>query len=202
MARSHQALPSSGPAREALREKGQFWTPEWVADAMVAYVMNAGADHIFDPAVGAGAFFAAAKRVAARLGRTVKLLGTEIDATALTESRCAGLNEEDLAGVQMRDFVLDGPQRRFSAIVANPPYIRHHRLDAATKERLQVIARSVIGRRLDGRTGYHVFFFLKALDRLERGGDWLLSCQRTLAKGCPLAPCGNGFLRTTALTLS
>ena len=42
--------------REALRQKGQFWTPPWVAEAMVGYVIRGGANAIFDPAVGAGAF--------------------------------------------------------------------------------------------------------------------------------------------------
>jgi methylase of polypeptide subunit release factors len=137
---------------------------------MVAYVMGVDTDHVFDPAVGAGAFFAAAKRISARLGRRVKLLGTEIDSTALKESRGAGLSDRDLANVQIRDFVLDGPEKRFSAIVANPPYIRHHRLDGTTKEKLQFIAKSLIGKRLDGRTGYHVFFLIKALNSLEKRG--------------------------------
>lgn len=35
-------LPASGPAREALRQKGQFWTPDWVANAMVSYALNGG----------------------------------------------------------------------------------------------------------------------------------------------------------------
>jgi methylase of polypeptide subunit release factors len=170
MVSSHQVLPNSGPAREALREKGQFWTPDWVADAMVAYVLHVDTDHVFDPAVGTGAFLAAAKRMATYLGRKVKLLGTEIDPTVLHKSHDAGLDEEDIAHVQIRDFVLDGPEERFSAIVANPPYIRHHRLNADTKAKLQLIARSLIGRRLDGRTGYHVFFLIKALDRLKPGG--------------------------------
>ena len=56
-----QKLPASGPKREALRQKGQFWTPDWVAQAMVAYCVAGGGDSIFDPAVGAGAFFRAAE---------------------------------------------------------------------------------------------------------------------------------------------
>jgi len=46
-----QVLPSSGPIRKALQEKGQFWTPAWVAEAMVAYVLAQGASRIFDPSV-------------------------------------------------------------------------------------------------------------------------------------------------------
>ena len=46
--------------QEALRKKCQFWTPDWVADAMVAFVLGDGARVIFDPAVGNGAFLRAA----------------------------------------------------------------------------------------------------------------------------------------------
>ncbi len=36
----HQRLPATGPQREALRQKGQFWTLDWVAQAMVSYVLQ------------------------------------------------------------------------------------------------------------------------------------------------------------------
>src|SRR5712691_8902721 len=87
----HQRLPASGPAREALREKGQFWTPGWVAEAMVGHVIGGGADAIFDPAVGAGAFFLAAKKISAETCKKLKLLGTEIDRHALQQARDAEL---------------------------------------------------------------------------------------------------------------
>ncbi len=170
MRKSHQKLPASGPQREALREKGQFWTPEWVAEAMVKYVLGAETDHVFDPAAGAGAFLLAAKHVAASAGRSIRLLGTELDPAALQQARAAGLCEQDLKNIEIRDFVLDGPERQFSAIVANPPYIRHHRIGESTKAALKLMTKKIIGKVLDGRTGYHVFFFIKALERLAPGG--------------------------------
>lgn len=33
------SVPCAGAKREALRVNGQFWTPDWVADAMVAYAL-------------------------------------------------------------------------------------------------------------------------------------------------------------------
>lgn len=170
MRKSHQKLPASGPQREALREKGQFWTPDWVAEAMVAYVLGVETDHVFDPAAGAGAFLLAAKRAAASANRCIRLLGTELDPHALHQARGAGLSEEDLKGIEIRDFVLNGPERRFSAIVANPPYIRHHRIREDTKAALKLLTKSIVGKALDGRTGYHIFFFIKALERLAPGG--------------------------------
>lgn len=165
-----KAIPTSGPVRRALQEKGQFWTPAWVAEAMVAYVLAPGAASLFDPAVGAGAFFKAAKAWSQETGRPVTLSGMEIDAVALKEASDSGLSDADLSAVQIGDFVLAPPQTAFAAIVANPPYIRHHRLSAATKAELKTFAKRLIGMTIDGRAGLHVFFLLRALQRLERGG--------------------------------
>lgn len=163
-------LPATGPAREALRQKGQFWTPDWVAQAMVEYALKDNASHIYDPAVGAGAFFRAAKVIAAQRGNDIELLGAEIDAGALDEARQTGLSHDDLVAVEMRNFVLHPPARRFAAIVANPPYIRHHRLPITLKADLKAFGRRLTGSPLDGRAGLHVYFLLRALDVLEERG--------------------------------
>jgi hypothetical protein len=170
MATFPQQLPSTGPAREALRQKGQFWTPDWIADAMVCYVIAGGHTTLFDPAVGAGVFFRAAKRLGNKAGRTIDLQGTELDPDALEEARQTGLTELDLANVAITDFVLHPPNGVYEAIVANPPYIRHHRLTSQVKEQLKALALSMIGKVLDGRSGYHIYFLLRALQRLEKGG--------------------------------
>ncbi|MBI2916368.1 MAG: N-6 DNA methylase [Chloroflexi bacterium] len=165
-----QELPRAGPAREALREKGQFWTPPWVAEAMVAYVLGGGSDSVFDPAVGEGAFFRAANAVASETGRGLTLLGTEVDPATLGQARQNGLSERDLAHVRITDFVLEPPEGRFSAIVANPPYVRHHRLANAVKERLKSFGASLVGEPLDGRAGLHVYFLLRSLQLLADEG--------------------------------
>lgn len=136
----------------------------------MSYALSAKACDILDPAVGAGAFFIAAKEVAAHRRKPIKLLGAEIHSDALLEAKAAGLTDSDLAGVEIRDFVLNPPDRTFSAIVANPPYIRHHRIGEETKKILRQLSQGVIGKALDGRTGYHVFFFIRALTKLAPGG--------------------------------
>ena len=166
----HQKLPASGEAREGLRIKGQFWTPAWVAEAMAAYVLAGGSEHLFDPAVGEGAFFRAGKREALRLGRELRLLGTEVDADILRQSASSELTLDDLAGVELRDFVFNPPHNTYEAIVANPPYIRHHRLSLEAKQTLKTWSSQLLGKALDGRTGLHVFFLLRALTLLRDGG--------------------------------
>lgn len=54
--KGHQKLPTNWDDREKLRDKGQFWTPGWVAEAMVSYIAE-DTELIFDPAIGRGAFF-------------------------------------------------------------------------------------------------------------------------------------------------
>lgn len=166
----HQDLPPTGPEREALREKGQFWTPPWVAEAMAAYVLSGGARVVFDPAVGEGAFFEATKRVAREFGIDVSLRGRELHPAVLARAREKGLSQTDLAGVELRDFLLDPPHEEWEAIIANPPYIRHHRIPQDTKKLLKAFATRILGRPLDGRTGYHVFFLLRALTLLAPNG--------------------------------
>lgn len=166
----HQDLPASGEEREQLREKGQFWTPNWVADAMVAYVLGGGAKEVLDPAVGAGAFLSAAMREEARINRKVRKWGCELHGEILQEAAANGIPKKVIDDIRLADFILDPPQRTYPAIVANPPYIRHHRIDAEQKERLQALAQESIGKTLDGRTGYHIFFLIRALTLLAPGG--------------------------------
>ena len=138
-------------ARETLREKGQFWTPDWVADAMVAYALQDFPGTLFDPAVGAGAFLRAGKRWAERHSHNLRLRGREIDPTALLQAEEAGLSHTDLQGVELRDFVLDPPEDYLPAIIANPPYMRHHRLPESVKQQLRHFSATILGRPLDGR---------------------------------------------------
>lgn len=164
---ANMAVPVGGAKREALRVRGQFWTPDWVADAMVAYALAGDSDTLFDPGVGAGAFLRAGRRLR---GPSLTLCGREVDPAALLAASQSGLTKADMAGVELRDFALDPPNEKFDAIVANPPYVRHHRLPKSTKDALHAFARNLIGRSIDGRAGLHVFFLLRCLNMLAKGG--------------------------------
>ncbi len=163
-------LSSSRVARELLREKGQFWTPDWIAQPMVEYVLAEKGGLVFDPAFGTGAFFRAAKTIASEKGLSVKFAGMEIDPTTLSQAQEQGLSEDDIASVEIADFVLQPPCKKFHAIVANPPYIRHHRLAPEKKAQLKRLSIQIIGKSLDGRAGLHVYFLLRALSLLEENG--------------------------------
>jgi len=163
-------LPSSWEARELLREKGQFWTPDWIAEPMVEYVLGEQGGLVFDPAVGTGAFFRAAKVIATEKNLPVKFAGMEIDPATLTQALELGLSKDDVALVEIGDFVLQPPQTKFRAVVANPPYVRHHRLAPENKAQLKQLSVRIIGKPLDGRAGLHIYFLLRALSLLEENG--------------------------------
>jgi hypothetical protein len=156
------ALPRSA-AREALRAKGQFWTPDDIADAMAAWACRDAAA-AFDPAVGAGALLRAARRAAPGIA----LGGCEVDPDALALAADGGYPGEP-ADLVLADYtaVASGPHR---AILANPPYLRHHRIDPAAKARLRDFAAGVVGAPIDARAGLHVYFLVKALSELAPGG--------------------------------
>ena len=163
-------VPSAWSEREKLRKKGQFWTPDWIAEAMAQYVLCNHNNTLFDPAVGAGSFFRAANKIAKENGLRVKLSGMEIDQEVLKEARASGLSATDLAGVEICDFVFQPPSKKIPAIVANPPYIRHHRIPADKKLRLKQIGMQLLGKPLDGRAGLHAYFLMTALVSLEKEG--------------------------------
>jgi hypothetical protein len=156
-----QHIPTNWMEREALRDKGQFWTPDWVADAMVAYV-GRDTDLVFDPATGGGAFLSALRRVRPGLA----FYGTDIDEKVLTGEVYRGAN----TFVEHRDFLKNPPARHFKAIVANPPYIRHHRIDVQSKRQLKALAAQIAGISIDGRAGLHVYFLLQIIHLLAPGG--------------------------------
>ncbi len=161
-----QALPGAGPEREALREKGQFWTPLWLAKVMAAWVTELGPKTLFDPAVGPGTFFAGARAA----GYTGQFTGYELHEASFLEGKRLGLSPADFERVVVGDFIRARLGGTFAAIVSNPPYIRHHRLSEERKAELRRIAERVLGFPLDGRVGLHVYFLLKCLEHLVPGG--------------------------------
>lgn len=161
-----QILPSAGPRREALREKGQFWTPSWLAEVMANWVTANKPSVLFDPAVGPGTFFSAAHAI----GYKGSFAGFELHSSALQEGSQLGLTDKDFAQVHIADFISAEISDRYDAIISNPPYIRHHRLGDVRKQELKILAKRLLGFPLDGRVGLHLYFLLKCLDHLAPKG--------------------------------
>lgn len=160
--KAHQKLPTEWSEREILRDKGQFWTPSWVAEAMIAYVSQ-NTNLVFDPATGRGAFYEALLKLNKP---EISFFGTDVDQDVLEDT----IYKQKSCVVELRDFIKNPPNRKFKAIVANPPYIRHHRIDEETKAFVKKFSSVSTGLAIDGRAGYHIYFFIQALNLLEPDG--------------------------------
>ncbi len=176
----HQELPTKHKEREQLREKGQFWTPSWVAEAMVAYVAE-NTELVFDPATGKGAFLKALINL--NNSKNILFYGIDIDHEVLQDE----IYDNTSCLVELRDFMKNPPQRKFKAIVANPPYIRHHRIDEETKRYLKRLCVEITNSTIDGRAGYHIYFLLQALRLLAEKGRLAFimpadTCEGTFSK--------------------
>ena len=133
---------------------------------MAAWVTETEPEVLFDPAVGPGTFFLAANDT----GFRGSFAGFELD-NSILESDCSfGLSPARLLGVRVGDFLKCGIDERYSAIISNPPYIRHHRLGVNQKREgfasLQPIASDF--RWTAGRL--HAYFLLKCLEHLAPNG--------------------------------
>jgi hypothetical protein len=65
---------------------------------------------------------------------------------------------------------------RFSLLIANPPYVRHHHLDRGEKARLGMASRRAAGVEPSGLTGLYAYFLFLAHPWMQRGGiaGWLV----------------------------
>lgn len=179
--RTLQKIPTNWEKREQLRKKGQFFTPEWIAEAMIEYVVE-NAQLIFDPATGDGAFYSALKKLYRE--KQIQFYGLDIDEQVLNTP----IYHDNGCTIEVRDFLLNPPPKTFPAIIANPPYIRHHRLSETTKIKLKETSRRILGFTLDGRIGLHIYFLIQALHLLQPQGKLAFilpadTCEGIFAKG-------------------
>ncbi|MGQ9823179.1 MAG: Eco57I restriction-modification methylase domain-containing protein [Thermogutta sp.] len=175
------ALDSSRSAAERNR-LGQFATPYALAVQIARYVQSVAGGHLqtirfADPSLGTGSFYSAALTVfgAERLESAV---GVELD-SAFCDSARALWAQTGLHVVQ-GDFtrIVAGPRCPVAPnlILTNPPYVRHHHIDRAEKERLQALTSRMASVKVNGLAGLYVYFILLATAWMKDGGyaAWLV----------------------------
>ena len=162
--------------------RGQFATPNALAVDIARFVGTLigdrkGGIRFADPAIGSGSFFSAALTVYGRR-RIKSAIGVELDPAFCRAARDlwtdAGLEvvQGDFSRVVASGSCPSAP----NLILANPPYVRHHHMDRADKERLQRLAYKMAGVEVSGLAGLYVYFLLIATAWMGDGGyaAWLI----------------------------
>jgi predicted RNA methylase len=161
---------------------GQFATPNPLAVNIARFVgaligeQNEGI-RFADPSIGSGSFFSAALAVYGAK-RIESAVGVELDPAFCNVARDlwaeSGLQviQGDFCRIVASGACLPSP----NLVLANPPYIRHHHLDRAEKERLQQIVFQMTGVSVSGLSGLYVYFLLLATAWLADDGyaAWLI----------------------------
>jgi hypothetical protein len=152
------------------RTLGATFTPWTIVDSMIAWAgERAVPGRVVDPGAGSGRFLA---RAGARFPRA-ELTGVEIDGVPAVLARAnlavlgLGQRAEVIVG-DFRDTPLGSDAR--TLWIGNPPYVRHHGIDARWKGWLSRQA-THFGLRASQLAGLHVHFYVRTA-QLARDGDW------------------------------
>ena len=176
--RLHEQLRLDALKTAAERNKwGQFATPPELARSITRYAlaqMRGTPLRFLDPAVGTGSFFSALS-LESSPDSIVSAVGIELD-PLFAKSTDALWASSGLSVVQGDFTRCPVPEQRFTLIVSNPPYVRHHHLSISEKARLKARLGESLQRDISGLAGFYCYFLLLCHDWLEDGGlaVWLI----------------------------
>ncbi len=142
------------------KQLGQVATPKPIARLMAKWVMSAKPRAVLDPAAGLGGLLAACRQFNPR----IELVGAERDTETL---QCARTSAPRGTKLILADY-LKSDAGLFDGIIANPPYVKAHRLDYSEKDWLYFEER--LGTPLDRLTNLYALFLLKIWEDLASSG--------------------------------
>lgn len=160
-------------SREERYRIGQFFTPQSVADYMAERVMEANPATVLDPGVGGGVLLRA-------LPDSVHRFGLDIDADAVEAARTSLLPSPSPVEIEQGDYLVEPSlessgdlpftEQYFDAVIANPPYVKHHLLDKGLKASMKRRFERELGVRSSSLSSLYIYFFLESVLRLNPGG--------------------------------
>lgn len=156
---------------EDRRKDGAVLTPQPIVNAMTSWAATIGQPgRVIDPGAGSARFLLAA----GRQFPAARLVAVELDplAALIARANLAAAGMAERAEVRVEDFrtsPLNGFDGR-TLYLGNPPYVRHHLIDAKWKAWLKTEA-NAMGLKASALAGLHVYFFL-SIARRARAGDY------------------------------
>jgi adenine-specific DNA-methyltransferase len=142
---------------------GQFFTPPAIAEFMAQAVRDVEPETVLDPGVGGGVLLRAVGEGPRRFGLDVDPLAVDVATSSL------GTDAELAVGDFLNPAAWPLSVESFDAIIANPPYVRHHNLSAEHKALAQRYG-ARLRLKVSSLSGSYVYFFLESLLRLNEGG--------------------------------
>ena len=149
--------------REHRKRLGQFFTPPAIADVLCEWTAEIQPQSALDPAVGSGALV----RRLLELAPACRMTALDVDAQVLRACRLGLQSDQERVDLLRRDFLAWESDDEFDAIVANPPYLRHHDLEYSEDLYASIEARS--GVRLSRLSNAYALFLLEICRRLRPG---------------------------------
>jgi methylase of polypeptide subunit release factors len=159
------------------RKLGQFATPTLLAQDIVAYGLDCLEStnnvRFFDPAFGTGAFYSALLSLA-DYDDIVEATAVEID--PLFANAASDLWRDCNINIINRDFTELSPGEKYNLVICNPPYVRHHLIDADAKVKINHKTKQVSGVKLSGLAGLYCHFLLQSIQWMDDGAiaGWLI----------------------------
>ncbi|MDT8858207.1 Eco57I restriction-modification methylase domain-containing protein [Paracoccaceae bacterium Fryx2] len=155
-----QAQLDSEKSAEERNRMGQFATPTALAQEILAHGIRLLPDNqqirFLDPGFGTGSFYSALRRITPQ-DRIKSATGYEIDRHYGNPAR--DIWRDARLDIRLEDFTLAKPDSPgANLLICNPPYVRHHHLDAAQKAELQRETESACGVKINGLSGLYCYF--------------------------------------------
>ncbi len=155
------------------RERGAYFTPHAVAEALASWAIKSRSEIVLDPAAGRGHLLAAAEKRLRLLGRkrSPRIWGVELHGRSfqklLTSFRSWGISDKNALEGDFFSRVADLP--KCDVALMNPPYVRHHDIPTATRN---TMVNALNGTRaiVDGRASAWAYFLALSPELLKVGG--------------------------------
>ncbi|MFZ1323839.1 MAG: N-6 DNA methylase [Candidatus Saccharimonadales bacterium] len=139
---------------DKVKQLGQYFTPDFVADFMVSLSTKPKNSRVLEPSCGEGVFLDSLKNA----GYT-KYTGLEIDGTLDTSKHT----------VRNESFISAKFDTKFDLIIGNPPYVRWKNMAKTQKDELA--ADPLWNKYFNSLSDYLYIFILKSVELLEEGGE-------------------------------
>ncbi|GIK51432.1 MAG: hypothetical protein BroJett014_04050 [Planctomycetota bacterium] len=159
---------------------GQYATPADLAFEIVRatkWLVSRKKLRFLEPAIGTGSFYSALLSVFGR-ARIAEAVGIEIDEEFVKASKALWTNLG--LDVTLGDFTeIDPPKQaadKANLLICNPPYVRHHHINATQKARLRQRIEHLYGAPISGLAGLYCYFMLLGHQWLAEDGvaAWLV----------------------------